>query len=48
MELNLNNFTNKTFHMSIFLGQDTGVIKLGVVMQINAVLSIIRIYEVFQ
>jgi hypothetical protein len=39
MELNLYCFPNKTFHMSGFLGEHTGVMKLDVVTQVHAVLS---------
>jgi hypothetical protein len=34
LELNLCRFPNDAFHMSRFLGQDTGVIKMDVVRQV--------------
>jgi hypothetical protein len=39
MEFNLYHFPDYAFHVSRFLGQDTGVLKLGLPIQVHAVLA---------
>jgi len=42
MELNLYPFPNDALHVSVFLGQETGVIKLDVVTRVHTVLCHVK------